>query len=117
MNQSQGVSGVVKACAKFSNKKGWTNKYYKQQKIDKKENENRDTKRNNGVHHIDGKWMCIFNKGFEFNISHTTGFHDTWDDLISHIHYTSGKRWPLLYSYFLFYQFHPQGYTRHNFKP
>ena len=32
MNQSQGGSGGGKACAKRSNKKGWINKYQKQQK-------------------------------------------------------------------------------------
>ena len=39
---------------------------------------NVDTKSNNGVQIVDGKWMCLCNKGCGFNKSHTTGFYDTW---------------------------------------
>ena len=77
MNQIQRVSRGGKTWTKRSNKKGRNNKAQKQQQINKKENENVDTKSNNGVHIVDGKFMCLINKGFGFNNSQTTGFHDT----------------------------------------
>ena len=78
MKQIQGVSGGDKTCSKRSNKKGKTNNAQKQQKSDKKENKNRDTNINNGAHLVDGKWMCLCNKGCGFYTSHTTVLHDTW---------------------------------------
>ena len=79
MKKIQGGSGGIKMWAKRSNKKGRTNKSQKQKKINKKANVNGDTKSNNKVHLVDGKWMCLCNKVFGFNTSRITGFHDTWD--------------------------------------
>ena len=59
MKQIQGGSSGVKTWAKHSNKKDWDNKTQKQQKSDKRENGNGDTRSNNGVHLVDGKWMCL----------------------------------------------------------
>ena len=66
MNQTQCGSRGGKTWAKRSNKKGWTNKTHKQQKINNKENGNLDTKSNNGFHLVDGKCMCLYNKGCGF---------------------------------------------------
>ena len=78
MKQSQGGSGGGKTWAKCINNKVRTNKTQRQRKINKKENGNGDTKKNNEVHLVDNKWVCLCSKGFGFNTSHTTGFHDTW---------------------------------------
>jgi len=32
----------------------------------------------NGVHLVDGRWMCLCKKGCGFNLTHTTGFHEAW---------------------------------------
>ena len=77
--QSKGGNGGGKNWDKRSNNKGKANKPQKQQKSDKKANLNVDTNSNNGVHLVDSKWMCLYNKGCGFNTPHTTGFHDTWD--------------------------------------
>ena len=63
MNKIQSGSGGGKTWAKHSDKKGWNNKSQNQQKSDNKENGNGDTKSNNGVHLVDGKCMCLCNKG------------------------------------------------------
>ena len=78
MKKSQGGNGGGKTWAKHSNKKGWNNKPQNQQQSNKKANGNGYTKRNNEVHLVDGKFMCLWNKGCGFNTSHTTVFHDTW---------------------------------------
>ena len=57
IRQSQGGSEGEKTWAKCSNKKGWSNKYQKQQQSYKKANLNEDTKIKNGGDLIDGKWM------------------------------------------------------------
>ena len=78
MKQSQYGSGVGKTWSNRNNKKGQTNKPQNQHQSDKKENVNRDTHINNGVHLVHGKCMSLCNKGCVFNNSHTTGFYDTW---------------------------------------
>ena len=59
MKKSQGGNGGGKTWAKHSNKKGWNNKPQNQQQSNKKANGNGYTKRNNEVHLVDGKFMCL----------------------------------------------------------
>ena len=78
MMKTQGGNGGGKTWSKHINKKGRANEYQKKQQSDKKANVNGDTNSNNGIHLVDGSWICLYNKGCGFNTSHTTGFHDTW---------------------------------------
>ena len=66
IKQIQGESGGGKTWSKRSNNKGKTNKSQKQQQRNNKANRNGDTKRKNGVHLVDGKWIWICNKGCGF---------------------------------------------------
>ena len=77
MKQRQCGIGRGKTWDERSNKKGWTNKYQKQQQINNKGNLNEDTKSNDGVHLVEEKCMRLCNKDCGFNTSHTTGFHNT----------------------------------------
>ena len=67
MKQSQCWSGRGKNWYKRSNNEVQTNKADKQHQINKKENVNVDTKSNNGVHLVDGEYMCLCNKYCGFN--------------------------------------------------
>ena len=67
MKQIQGERVGGKTWEDNSYKKGQTNKKQKQQQNDKKKNWNGDTNSNIVVNLVDGKWMCLCNKGCGFN--------------------------------------------------